>query len=84
MGFTESFARLLLVLLWGSDRMVIGRAQVGLLKLLSCCKTMPRFPAMSISHSEAEASRIFSASGIRLRWVDCSQTPVCHHVPGSE
>jgi hypothetical protein len=36
-----------------------------------------------IRQAEAESTRIFSASRIHPRWVDCSQTPVCHHAPGA-
>src|SRR5207302_5632578 len=82
MGFTESCARLLFVLLWAavecSSAETGGAAEITIL-LLNHAKVSRDV----ISHSEAEATRIFSASGIHLRWVDCSQTPVCHHVPGA-
>jgi hypothetical protein len=82
MGFTESCARLLLVLLWAavgcSAAETGGAAEITVLLL-----NHARVSRDVISHSEAEATRIFSASGIHLRWVDCSQTPVCHHVPGA-
>ena len=82
MGFTESCARLLLVLLWAavgwSSAETGGAAEITVL-LLNHAKVSRDV----IRESEAEATRIFSASGIHLRWVDCSQTPVCHHVPGA-
>ena len=82
MGFTESCARLLLVVLWGavgwSSAETGGAAEITVLLL-----NHAKLSRDVISNSEAEATRIFSASGIRLRWVDCSQTPVCHHVPGA-
>jgi hypothetical protein len=34
-----------------------------------------------LRHAEAEASRIFSAAGVKLRWVDCSDGEVCRHQP---
>jgi hypothetical protein len=82
MGFTESCARLLFVLLWAavgwSSAETGGAAEITVLLL-----NHARVSRDVISHSEAEATRIFSASGIHLRWVDCSQTLVCHHVPGA-
>src|SRR5438445_8615679 len=82
MGFTESCARLLFVLLWAavgwSSAETGGAAEITVLLL-----NHARASRDVISHSEAEATRIFSASGSHLRWVDCSQTLVCHHVPGA-
>ncbi|MFL6444189.1 MAG: hypothetical protein ACJ713_10270 [Candidatus Sulfotelmatobacter sp.] len=82
MGFTRSWARLVFVLLWAglgwSWAQTAGAAEISVL-LLNHAKVSRDL----IGHAEAEAARIFSASGIHLRWVDCSQTPVCHHVPGA-
>lgn len=82
MGFTRSWARLVFVLLWAgpgwSWAQTAGAAEITVL-LLNRAKVSRDV----IGHAEAEAARIFSASGIRLRWVDCSQTSVCHHVPGA-
>jgi hypothetical protein len=81
MGFTESCARLLFVLLcavgWSSAQ-TGGAAEITVLLL-----NHAKLSRDVMSQSETEATRIFSASGIHLRWVDCSQTPVCHHVPGA-
>jgi hypothetical protein len=80
MGFTRWCARLLFVLLWAglgwSAAQTRGAAEITIL-LLNRAKVSRDV----IRHAEAEANRIFSASGIHLRWVDCSETPVCHHVP---
>ncbi len=81
MGFTGWCARLLVVVLWAGLGWVAadtgGASEITVL-LLNPAKVSRNV----LSHAEAEATRIFSASGIHLRWVDCSQTPVCHHVPG--
>jgi hypothetical protein len=80
MGFTGRGARLLFVLLW----VAIGWASAetrGVAEITILLQNHAKVSRDVISHAEAEATRIFSASGIRLRWVDCSQTPVCHHVP---
>jgi hypothetical protein len=82
MGFSGWCARLLLVLLWvglgGLWAETRGTAEVTVLLI-----NRTKVSRDVISHAEAEAGRIFSASGIHLRWVDCPQAPVCHHVPGT-
>lgn len=82
MGFTRLCARLLVVLLWAglgwSSAQTGGAAEITVLLL-----NRARVSHSVISYAEAEATRIFITAGIHLRWVDCSQTPVCHHVPGA-
>lgn len=82
MGFTGLGARLLFVLLWAA----IGWASAdkgGGVEITVLLQNRAKVSRDVLSHAEAEATRIFSVSGMHLRWVDCSQTPVCHHVPGA-
>lgn len=81
MGFTGKYLRLLPVLLWvGMNCAWAGAGRVVEITIL--LQNRARISHSDLIRAEAETTRIFSASRIHLRWVDCSQTPVCHHVPG--
>ncbi|HKU25743.1 MAG TPA: hypothetical protein VJQ54_09750 [Candidatus Sulfotelmatobacter sp.] len=82
MGFKRNAAPLVAVLLF-SSAFCIALDTDGILQITVLVQNHAKLPQQFLKSAEGEASRIFRAAGVHVRWVDCSKGDLCRHVPGA-
>lgn len=82
MGFdAKIFAKSLCFVLLVGALACLGQT-VDAIQVTVLLQNHAHLPNGVIQRAESEAGRIFRASGIELRWVDCTATHQCHRPPG--